>query len=97
LEKPLGDPKARNATVHSIKRASICLNPLKAWKIGFDGNLDAYDLRFTFMHEIGHALGLDHPEQRSQLMHFKYDESRTGLQAGDIAGAVKLYGPPPAR
>jgi predicted Zn-dependent protease len=49
------------------------------------------------MHEIGHALGLDHPEQRSQLMHFKYDESRTGLQAGDIAGAVKLYGPPPAR
>lgn len=97
LEKPLGDPKARNATVRSIKRASICLNPLKAWKIGFDGNLDAYDLRLTFMHEIGHALGIDHPEQSDQLMHFKYDESRTGLQAGDIAGAVKLYGPPPAR
>lgn len=96
VEKPLGDPKASNATVRSIKRASICLNPLKAWKIGFDGNLEAYDLRFTFIHEIGHALGIDHSEQRDQLMHFKYDESRTGLQAGDIAGAVKLYGPPPA-
>jgi len=96
-ETSLGGTKARNATVRSIKRASICLNPLKPWKIGFDGNLEAYDLRFTFMHEIGHALGIDHPARPDQLMHFKYDESRNGLQAGDIAGAVKLYGPPSAR
>lgn len=86
----------RDAAVSSIKRASICLNPHQPWKIGFDGNLEVYDLRFTFMHEIGHALGIDHPERQDQLMHFKYDESRNGLQAGDIAGAVKLYGPPAA-
>jgi hypothetical protein len=92
--KPRSMGGARNATVSSIKRASICLNPGKPWKIGFDGNLDVYDLRFTFMHEIGHALGIDHSERRDQLMHFKYDESRSELQAGDIAAVVKLYGQP---
>jgi len=95
-EGPRGDANERNATVSSIRRASICLNPQTAWKIGFDGNLEAFDLRFTFMHEIGHALGIDHPAGQDQLMHFKYDELLNGLQAGDIAAAVKLYGPPPA-
>jgi len=94
--KSRGDVKARNATIRSIKRASICLNPRKPWKIGFSGDLEVYDLRFTFIHEIGHALGIDHPERRDQLMHYRYDESQEGLQAGDIAGAVKLYGPPAA-
>ena len=76
-----------------IEKSVICLNPAKSWKVGFDGNLAVYDLRYTLMHEIGHAIGLDHPTVQSALMHFKYRERFRGLQQGDIVGVVTLYGP----
>lgn len=75
-----------------IRQSLICLNPLRPWKIGFDGNLDVYDLRFTVTHEIGHAIGLDHPSPAGQLMSFRYVEHGRGLQPGDAAGAIALYG-----
>lgn len=78
-----------------IKRALICLNPRQPWKVGFDGNLDVYDLRYTIAHEIGHAIGLDHPSAAGELMSYRYDEVHTGLQGGDIKGAALLYGPRP--
>lgn len=76
----------------SIQQSLICLNPDQRWKIGFDGDLDIYDLRFTITHEIGHAIGLDHPSPEGQLMSFRYVEKGRDLQPGDIAGAAALYG-----
>lgn len=76
----------------TIRQSLICLNPDQPWKIGFDGNLDVYDLRFTMTHEIGHAIGLDHPSPEGQLMSFRYAEKSRVLQPGDVAGAVALYG-----
>jgi len=78
-----------------IGRSLICLNPKQPWKVGFDGRLDTYDLRYTMAHEIGHAIGLDHPSAAGQLMSYRYDEKQTDLQAGDIKGAALLYGPRP--
>lgn len=78
-----------------IARSLICLNPREGWKVGFDGNLDVYDLRYTIAHEIGHAIGLDHPSASGQLMSYRYDETKTGLQAGDVKGAALLYGSRP--
>lgn len=75
-----------------IGQSLICLNPHQPWKIGFDGDLDVYDLRFTMAHEIGHAIGLDHPSPEGQLMSFKYLESGRELTRGDIAGVHALYG-----
>jgi hypothetical protein len=78
-----------------IGRSLICLNPKQPWKIGFDGRLGVYDLRYTIAHEIGHAIGLDHPGAAGQLMSYRYDEKQTGLQPGDVQGAVLLYGARP--
>ncbi|MEJ0013459.1 MAG: matrixin family metalloprotease [Bauldia sp.] len=75
-----------------IARSVICLNPVQKWKVGFDGNLDVYDLRYALEHEIGHAIGLDHPGVTGVLMDFRYREKFSGPQAGDIAGALALYG-----
>jgi hypothetical protein len=87
-------PPARVPTVDSIRQSLICLNPLKPWKLGFDGNLKVYDIRHTIAHEIGHAIGLDHPGASGSLMGFRYDEKIDGPQAGDIAAVQRLYGPP---
>jgi len=78
-----------------IARSLICLNPRQPWKIGFDGNLGVYDLRYTLAHEIGHAIGLDHPSAAGELMSYRYDEEQKGLQTGDIEGAALLYGARP--
>ncbi len=59
--EPRSSDSSGNRGVGDIRQSLICLNPHQPWKIGFDGNLDIYDLRFTMTHEIGHAIGLDHP------------------------------------
>jgi predicted Zn-dependent protease len=81
-----------SAVPDAITRAMICLNPDQPWKIGFDGNLAVYDVRYALMHEIGHAIGLDHPDAPNTVMDYRYTEKFSGLQPGDIAGAAALYG-----
>jgi hypothetical protein len=80
--------------IKPISRALICLNPERLWKVGFDGNLGACDLRHTLAHEIGHAIGLDHPSAPDQVMGHRYEERFRDLQPGDVLGAVALYGAP---
>ncbi|MGE0238311.1 MAG: matrixin family metalloprotease [Parvibaculaceae bacterium] len=79
--------------LRQIRKALICFNALEKWKIGFDGDLDVYDLRYTLTHEIGHAIGLDHPGAAGALMGFRYDEKQNSLTRGDIAAVQRLYGP----
>ena len=85
--------KAGPPALRAIERSLICLNPVKRWKIGFDGNLAVYDLRYTIAHEIGHAIGLDHPEPHGQLMSRRYQEGFRTPQPGDVSGIVRIYGP----
>jgi hypothetical protein len=80
--------------IKPISQALVCLNPTRPWKIGFDGDLKSYDLRYTLAHEIGHAIGLDHPAGGNQIMGYRYEERFRALQPGDIRGAVALYGAP---
>jgi hypothetical protein len=84
--------RASPDAVKPISRSLVCLNPTKAWKVGFDGDLRVYDLRYTLAHEIGHAIGLDHPNAAGQIMGYRYEESFRDLQPGDLSGAVALYG-----
>jgi len=62
----------------------------EAWKIGFGGV--GYDISQVLMHEIGHAIGLDHELASAALMNSFYTESFYGLLADDIAGAQAIYG-----
>jgi hypothetical protein len=80
--------------VKPITKSLVCLNPKRPWKVGFDGDLKTYDLRYTLAHEIGHAIGLDHPAGANQIMGYRYEERFRALQPGDIRGAVALYGAP---
>jgi hypothetical protein len=79
--------------VRAIEQALVCLNPDHQWKVGFDGNEDVYDIRYTLVHEIGHAIGLDHPGPSGQVMGFSYTEAFDDLQPGDLRGVQHLYGP----
>jgi Matrixin len=79
-------------SVKSIRQSLICLNPEQTWKVGYDGNLEVYDLYFTFLHEIGHTIGLDHPGASGEVMGFRYDEKVRALQDGDVEAVRLLYG-----
>lgn len=78
--------------VRAIDQALVCLNPDHRWKVGFDGDEDVYDIRYTLTHEIGHAIGLDHPGPAGQVMGFRYTEAFDDLQPGDLRGIQILYG-----
>lgn len=79
-------------SVSAIDRALVCMNPEQKWKVGFDGDIEVYDIRYTLVHEIGHAIGLDHPGPSGQVMSFAYRENYRDLQPGDFAGVQLLYG-----
>lgn len=82
--------------IGALDRGLICLSASQPWKIGFGGAPQAQDLRYTFAHEIGHALGLNHPGPHGEIMSFTYSEDFSEPQPGDIAGAIALYGRRPA-
>ncbi|WP_104416037.1 matrixin family metalloprotease [Marinobacter persicus] len=78
--------------MRAIEQSLVCLNPDKKWKVGFGGDTEVYDLRYTLIHEIGHAIGLDHPGPSGQVMGFRYTEEFPELQPGDLRGIRRLYG-----
>jgi hypothetical protein len=84
----------------TITEADICFNSALSWD-SYRGDLKSgsvYDFRRVAMHELGHVLGLSHPDEHSQsvtaLMNSRVSNLDT-LAVDDIQGILSLYGPPP--
>ncbi|WP_165075121.1 matrixin family metalloprotease [Paludisphaera rhizosphaerae] len=68
----------------------IVLNSNVSWKI--DAN---YDLQTVAIHELGHALGMDHSTIAKAVMYYYYTGIKQSLNSDDIAGidSISAYGP----
>ncbi|MCE9552372.1 MAG: matrixin family metalloprotease [Planctomycetes bacterium] len=63
-----------------------------ATDVGGPGGGSTYDLYTVVLHELGHALGLDHTTVPGSVMEASYKGGRRVLGADDIAGIQALYG-----
>ncbi len=78
-------------------RADILYNSARTWD-SYDGpTRSAIDIQRVTLHELGHLLGLDHPDEAGQsvtaIMNSRIS-SLDSLAADDITGAQNIYGPP---
>jgi hypothetical protein len=82
------------------EESDIIFNSAYAWD-SYRGNLHAgmQDVRRVGIHELGHVLGLNHPDDNNQnviaIMN-SHVSSVDSLRTDDIAGGQKLYGAPGA-
>ena len=71
----------------STAAGDVAVNTALAFNIG-----SQYDLYSVLLHEAGHSLGLNHPDNPDAVMYASYNGVRAGLEAGDIAGIQAIYG-----
>lgn len=74
------------------RAGDVYLDPDERWVTGTPTG-DQVHLLTVAMHEVGHALGLDHTADSTALMWEEYEGPRA-LNADDIAGIQSLYGAP---
>ncbi|MBT9557047.1 MAG: matrixin family metalloprotease [Myxococcales bacterium] len=78
-----------------IVDADIELND-EVFLFSTEPSLKEMDLRNTFVHELGHFLGLDHSTEKSATMYFTAPQGETKkrtLSQDDLDGYCALYGP----
>jgi Matrixin len=92
----------------AIVRATTILNAALCWD-AYDGPLQPtlchgrlaplLDVRRAVLHELGHVLGLEHPDEGGQSVAAIMNQAMSdtdSLQADDEAGILALYPPQPA-
>jgi hypothetical protein len=69
----------------------IFFNTRQSWQT----NGTTYDLMTVSLHELGHALGMDHSQVSTAVMWPTYTGSKQTLTTDDIAGIRSIYGARP--
>jgi hypothetical protein len=79
--------------MHRIVEFDLHLSSTTSWSTAPVTPDDAFDLETTILHELGHALGLDHAAQGTVMQEFLFGGMQfRALTADDIAGMQFLYG-----
>ena len=79
--------------------SDILFNSARTWDSYRGASRSAVDIQRVAIHELGHSLGLDHPDEATPaqsvtaIMNSRISNLDT-LAADDITGAQRLYGPP---
>ncbi len=77
--------------------ADIIFNTAKSWDSYRGALRAATDIQRVASHELGHVLGLDHPDEAGQTVSAIMNSHVSAIDAptaDDISGAQSLYGPP---
>jgi len=62
------------------------------WFVGGDAPVNLIDFSSTAIHEIGHAIGIDHSETNQSIMRASYSREIFDLQRDDINAVTDIYG-----
>ena len=85
------------------READVILNAGLSWNsyrgsLRRSGSSTVYDVRRVLLHEFGHVLGLDHPDEAGQSVNAIMNSRVSnvdGLLSDDIRGGQSLYGAAP--
>lgn len=76
--------------IDQVVTSVVTLDSTEQWSPFGEAGLNFYNV---ILHEVGHSLGLDHPDDPTQVMYaFYLTDVTLSLAAGDIEGVRLIYG-----